>query len=143
MSDYWKKSMITEADCLAYHATGWLGGGMEFHVPKVDIPTVDDSIVVSFESHLIARLGLPPSKFLVAIMNFLGCELVHLNMNAITALSCFTMLCECWLGIVPDTSLFWYFYSLTRYDKVVYSGIGLSLHRSRRKNYIDATFKSS
>jgi hypothetical protein len=143
MSDYWKKSMITEADCLAYHATGWLGGGMEFHVPKVDIPTVDDSIVVSFESHLIAGLGLPPSKFLVAIMNFLGCELVHLNMNAITALSCFTMLCECWLGIVPDTSLFWYFYSLTHYDKVVYSGIGLSLHRSRRKNYIDATFKSS
>jgi hypothetical protein len=143
MSDYWKKSMITEADCLAYHATGGLGGGMEFHVPKVDIPTVDDSTVVSFESHLVAGLGLPPSKFLVAIMNFLGCELVHLNTNAVTALSCFTMLCECWLGIVPDTNLFWYFYSLTRYDKVVYSRIGLSLRRSRRKNYIDATFKSS
>jgi hypothetical protein len=83
------------------------------YVPEVDIPTTHDSIVVCFESHLVVGLGFPPSKFLVAIMNFLGCELVHLNPNAITALSYFTILCECWLGITPDTSLFWYFYSPT------------------------------
>jgi hypothetical protein len=87
--------------------------------------------MVYFESHLITGLGFPPSKFLIAVMNYLGCELVHLNPNAIAALSCFTMLCECWVGIVPDTSLFWYFYSPTQYDKVVYSEIGLSLHHSR------------
>jgi hypothetical protein len=104
---------------------------------------VDGSTVVCFESHLFAGLGLPSSKFLVAIMNFLRCELVHLNLSAITALSCFIMLCKCWLGIVLDTSLFWYFYSSTHYDMVVYSGIGLSLSHSRRKNYIDATFKIS
>jgi hypothetical protein len=67
---------------------------------------VDNSTVVCFESHLITELGLLPSKFLVSILNFLGCELVHLNLNAIVALSCFTMLCECWLGIAPDISLF-------------------------------------
>jgi hypothetical protein len=106
-----KKSTITKDDCLAYHATGWLGGGLESLVPKVDIPTVDGSTMVCFESQLVAGLGLPPSKFLVAIMNFLGCELVHLNPNTIATLSCFTMLCECWIGIAPDTSLFWYFYS--------------------------------
>jgi hypothetical protein len=83
------------------------------YVPEVDIPTTHDSTVVCFESHLVVGLGFPPSKFLVAIMNFLGCELVHLNPNAITALSYFTILCECWLGITPDTSLFWYFYSPT------------------------------
>jgi hypothetical protein len=93
---------------------------------------VDDTMMVCFKSHLIARLGLPPSKFLVVVMGFLGCELVHLNPNAITALSCFTMLCECWIGIASDISLFWYFYSLARYDKVVYSRIRLSLHRHRR-----------
>jgi hypothetical protein len=76
-------------------------------------------------------------------MNFLGCELVHLNPNTIAALSCFAMLSACWLGIVPDTSLFLYFYSLTRYDKTIYSGIGLSPHRSHWKDYIDATFKST
>jgi hypothetical protein len=67
--------------------------------------------IVYFESYLITGLDLPPSKFLYAIMNFLGCELVHFNPNAIIALSCFAMLCECWLGIAPDTSLFWCFYS--------------------------------
>jgi hypothetical protein len=104
---------------------------------------VDGSTMVCFESHLVAGLGLPPSKFLVAIMNFLRCKLVHLNPNTITTLSCFTMLCEWWLGITSDTSLFWYFYSPARYDKVIYCGIGLSLCHSHRKDYIDATFKST
>jgi hypothetical protein len=40
-------------------------------------------------------------------------------------------------------SLFLYFYNLACYDKIVYSRIGLLLHRSRRQAYIDATFKSS
>jgi hypothetical protein len=99
--------------------------------------------MVCFESHLIAGLGLPPSKFLVDTVNFLGCELVHFNPNAITALNYFSMMCECWLGILPDTSLFWYFYSPTQYNKTVYFGIGLSLRHHHSQEYIDATFKSS
>jgi hypothetical protein len=95
MSDNWKKSTITDADCSTYHAASWMGVELEFNVPEVDIPTVDGSTMVYFESHLVVGPGLPPSKFLVAIMNFLGCELVHLNPNAITALSYFTMLREC------------------------------------------------
>jgi hypothetical protein len=51
-------------------------------------------------------LGLPPSKFLVSVLNYIGCELVHLHPNTISALSYFSMLCECWLDIPPDTSLF-------------------------------------
>jgi hypothetical protein len=139
--DYWKKSKVTEVDHSAYHTTGWLGGALESFVPEVDIPTVDNSIVVCIEFHLVARLGLRPSKFLISIINFLRCELIHLNPNAIVALSCFTMLCECWLRIAPDTSLFWYFYSPTRYDKFVFSGIGLSLRHHYRNDYQDALFK--
>jgi hypothetical protein len=112
-------------------------------VPKVDFPTTYGSTVVCIESHLIAGLGLPPSKFFVAIMNFLRYELVHFNTNAIVALSYFSMLCECWLGIPLDTSLFWYFYFPAQYNKVVYSEIGLSLRCHRSQEYIDATFKSS
>jgi hypothetical protein len=74
-------------------------------------PTVYDTTVVCFESHLVAGLGPPHIKFLVAVMSHPGCEVVHFNPNTIAALSCFTMLCECWLGIAPNTSLFWYFYS--------------------------------
>jgi hypothetical protein len=28
LSDYWKKSMVSKADCSASHAIGWLGGGL-------------------------------------------------------------------------------------------------------------------
>jgi hypothetical protein len=106
LSDYWKKSTITEVDRSAYHTTDWLGDALKSFVPIVEVLMVDNSTIVCFESHLIAGLGLSPSKFLVSILNFLGCEVVHLNLNTIAALSCFTMLCECWLGIAPDTSFF-------------------------------------
>jgi hypothetical protein len=131
MSDYWKKSTITEADHQAYHDFSWLTGNLMSTVLEVDFPTTHGSTVVCFESHLIAGLHLPPSKFLVAIMNSLGCELVHFNTNANAALSYFSMLCECWLVIPLDTSLFWYFYSLTRYNKAIYYGIRLSLRHHR------------
>jgi hypothetical protein len=71
----------------------------------VEYPIVDDTIVVCFESHLAVGLGLPPSKFVVAVMSHLGCELVHFNPNAIATLSCFTMLCECWLWIALNINL--------------------------------------
>jgi hypothetical protein len=51
------------------------------------------------------------------------------------------MLCEHWLRIMLDTSLFWYYYSSVRYSKVIYGGIGLSLYRHRRDEYILASFK--
>jgi hypothetical protein len=143
MSDYWKKSTINKANRKAYHSAGWLTSNLESSVSKVDVPTVDGTTMICFESHLIVGLGLPPSMFFIAIMNFLGWELVHLNPNTIAALSFFTMLCESWLGIVLDTSLFWYFYFVARYDKVVFSEIGLSLSHRCWKEYIRASFKGS
>jgi hypothetical protein len=106
MNDFFKKTTVTEEECLAYHSFGWLTSNLISTIPKVNVTTVHISTTICFESYLITRLGLPPSKFLSFIINFLGCELVHFNPNAITALSCFAMLCECWLEIVPDTSLF-------------------------------------
>jgi hypothetical protein len=95
IANYRKKSNVSEANCQAYHDLGWLTGNLISSIPEVDVPTTHDTTMVYFKSHLVAGLGLPPSKFLVAIMNFLGCELVHFNPNAIIALSCFMMLCEC------------------------------------------------
>jgi hypothetical protein len=74
-------------------------------------------------------------------MSYLGCSLVHLNANAVSALSSFAMLCECWLGIPPDTSLFWCYYSPARYSKTIFGGIGLSLRHKCRVEYIKVTFK--
>jgi hypothetical protein len=134
MSNFFKKTTVTEEERLAYHRIGWLTGNLISMIPEVDVPTVHGSTIVCFESYLIARLSLLTSTFLSSIMNFLSCELVQFNPNAIAALSCFAMLCECWLGIALDTSLFWYFYSPVRYTKVIYSGIELSLchHHSQQ-----------
>jgi hypothetical protein len=105
LTDFFKKMTITEDDRKAYHDLGWLVGNLLSFIPEVDVPTVEGFTVLCFESQLVARLGLPPSKFLSSITNYLGCSLVHVNPNVVFTLSSFVMLCECWLGIPPDTSL--------------------------------------
>jgi hypothetical protein len=142
LADFFKKTIVTEADRQTYHDLDWLSGNLISFIPEVDVPTVEGSTVLCFECQLAAGLGLPPSKFLSNIMGYLGCSLVHLNTNTVSALSSFAMLCECWLGIPPDTSLFWYYYSPARYFKTIFVGIGLSLRRKYRDEYIKATFKS-
>jgi hypothetical protein len=106
LADFFKKTIITEADRQAYHDLGWLSGNLISFIPEVDVPTVEGSTILYFECQLATGLGLLPSKFLSIIMSYLGCSLVHLNANVVSALSSFAMLCECWLGIPPDTSLF-------------------------------------
>jgi hypothetical protein len=122
-------------------SAGYLVISISF-ISEVDVPTIEGSTVLCFEYQLAAGLGLPPSKFLSSIMGYLGCSLVHLNANAVSALSSFVMLCECWLGIPSDTSLFWHYYSPAQYSKTIFGGIGLSLRRKYRDEYIKATFKS-
>jgi hypothetical protein len=139
--DHWKKSTVIEADLAAYHAVDWLPGGVISSTSDLEFATIYKIIIACFKSHLITGLDLSPSKFLVSILNFLRCELVHLNPNTIAALSYFSMLCECCLWIAPDTSLFWYFYSPSRYDKQVFFGIGLSLCRHHQNEYPSAKFK--
>jgi hypothetical protein len=142
LSDFFKKTSVTDGKRQAYHERGWLTGNVISSIPEVDVPTIEGSTAICFESHLIARLGLPPSKFLVTVMGYLNCELFHFNHNAIFALSTFVMLYECWLGIASDTSLFWYYYCPMQYSKVVYGRIRLSLCRHRRDEYIPTSFKS-
>jgi hypothetical protein len=95
LMDFFKKSTISNAESKSFHDLGWLTGNLISSVPEVDIPTVDGSIVLYFESHLLAELGLPPSKFLSCIMSFLGCASYHFNANALAAISTFVMLREC------------------------------------------------
>jgi hypothetical protein len=142
VTDFFKKTIVTKDDRRAYHDRGWLTGNLVSFIPEVDVPTIDGSTILYFESQLAVGLGLPPSKFLFSIMNYLGCSLVHLNANAVSGLSSLVILCECWLGIPSDTILFWYYYSPVRYTKILFSRIGHSLRCKRRDEYIKTTFKS-
>jgi hypothetical protein len=142
LTDFFKKMTVTENNRRAYHDRGWLTGNLVLFIPEVDVCTVEGYTILYFESQLAARVGLPLSKFLSSIMNYLKCSLVHLNTNVVSALSSFVMLCKCWLGIPPDTSLFWYYYSPARYTKTIFGGMAFSLRHKRRDEYIKATFKS-
>jgi hypothetical protein len=106
LTDFFKKTTVTEDDRREYHDRGWLIDNLVSFIPEVDVATIEGSTILCFESQLAAGIGLPPSKFLSSIMNYLGCSLVHLNTNTVLALSSFVMLCECGLGIPLDTSLF-------------------------------------
>jgi hypothetical protein len=106
LTNFFKKTNVTKDDRRAYHDRGWLIGNSVSFIPEVDVSTVEGSTIICFESQLTAGVGLPPSKFLSSIMNYLGCSLVHLNSNAVLVFSSFVMLCECWLGIPLDTTLF-------------------------------------
>jgi hypothetical protein len=94
LTDFFKGTTISEEELQAYHNHGCLTGNILSSIPEVDVPTVAGSSVLCFKSHLLAGLGLPPSKFLAAIMNYLSCSLVHFNTNAIAALSNIVMMCE-------------------------------------------------
>jgi hypothetical protein len=95
LSDFFKKTSMTDGESQAYLECGWLTNSVISSVPEVDVPTVDGSTVICFESHLVIELGLPPSKFLATIMGYLNYELFHFNPNSISTLSTFIMLCEC------------------------------------------------
>jgi hypothetical protein len=84
MFNFFKKMTVTDAERQGYHDVGWLTGNLLSSIPEVDVPTIDGFVVLFFKSHLIARLGFPPSKFLVSIMKFHGCSLIHFNPNTLT-----------------------------------------------------------
>jgi hypothetical protein len=50
LTDFFKKTTVTEDDRRAYHDRGWLTGNLVFFIPEVDVPTSDGSTIICFES---------------------------------------------------------------------------------------------
>jgi hypothetical protein len=48
--DFFKKMTMTEDDDQAYHNRGWLTDNLVSFIPEVDVPTVEGSTIVFFES---------------------------------------------------------------------------------------------
>lgn len=138
MYDYWKKTCLTESDLTCFSAKGYLPDNTVRYIPEIkDYPLRKDLELPVFESHLIAGLGFPPSKFFESFCLFFNLEPLHLKTNVVSALSVFVMLCECWLGIPPCLKLFRYFHLLSyyRHDGIVHS-IGVQVRRNKRNEYI-------
>jgi hypothetical protein len=58
ITNYWKKSHVSEANRHAYHDFDWLTGNLISSIHEVDVPTTHDSTVVCFESYMVSGLGL-------------------------------------------------------------------------------------
>jgi hypothetical protein len=71
LTDFFKKTTVTKDDHRAYHDRGWLADNLVSFILEVDVSTVESFIILYFESQLTAGLGLPSSKFLSSIMNYL------------------------------------------------------------------------
>jgi hypothetical protein len=75
-------------------------------------------------------------------LNIWICRILILLKNRVLhVLSSFVKLCECWLRTPLDSYLFCYYYPASQYAKLICDGIGLSLRRHRRDEYILALFK--
>jgi hypothetical protein len=48
MSDFFKKTIVTEEERLSYHIFGWLTGNLISMIPEVDVSIVHDSTIICF-----------------------------------------------------------------------------------------------
>jgi hypothetical protein len=64
LTDFFKKTTVTEDDRRAYHDRGWLTGNLVSFITEVDVPTVEGSTIICFKSQLAVGVGPPLSKFL-------------------------------------------------------------------------------
>jgi hypothetical protein len=50
LTDFFKKMTVTEDNRKAYHNRGWLVGNLLFIISEIDVPTIEGSTVLCFES---------------------------------------------------------------------------------------------
>jgi hypothetical protein len=67
MSDFFKKTIITEEDRLAYHRFDWLTDNLLSMIHEVDVPIVHESTIVCFESYLLAGWAFRGANFFLPL----------------------------------------------------------------------------
>jgi hypothetical protein len=62
--EHWKASMVTEADLATYYAASWLPGEVLSSITDLKFLTIDKTVIVYFESDLMAGLTFLQANFL-------------------------------------------------------------------------------
>jgi hypothetical protein len=110
-----------------------------------DIPTPNMNGIVVLTSFFQRGFGLLVCDFLRSLLDHYKIELVHLNPNSIIKITVFVHLCEAYLGIPLNFSLFKnYFllkYQVSAANQKVISGVGLQTHP--RAGFLDLPLKNS
>ncbi|KAK1616117.1 hypothetical protein QYE76_021634 [Lolium multiflorum] len=102
----WERSKISQQDINMLKKLGISGKQDAIRFPKEEsYPAPPMQYRVSFVDHLIRGLSTPIHVFLRGLLFMYGLQLHHLIPNSILDISIFITLCESFLGIQPNWSL--------------------------------------
>ncbi|KAK1608741.1 hypothetical protein QYE76_032414 [Lolium multiflorum] len=102
----WERSKISQQDINMLKRLGISGKQDAIRFPKEEsYPAPPMQCRVSFVDHLICGLSTPIHDFLHGLLFMYGLQLHHLTPNSILHISIFITLCESFLGIQPNWSL--------------------------------------
>lgn len=111
----WQHSVVMKKDLDRLVDAGLLRPlieGNEWLVPEQESsPEWKVGYIVSFVHFYERGVGVPPHDFFCAVLFHYGCELDHLNPNGIQQVSTFLVLCEDFLGVSPNFTLWKHFFS--------------------------------
>jgi hypothetical protein len=110
-----------------------------------DIPTSNTNKIVVLSSFFQHEFGLPTSQFLCGLLHHYKIELVYLNPNSIHQIVILVHLCEAFLGVPQNVSLFKSYFLLNYQPSAdrwkVIGGIGLQTHP--HSDFLDLPMKTS
>jgi hypothetical protein len=107
------KSTSTSASLMKLQEDGALPGrGTMEREPGGIEPEPVLGRMVAVEDYILCGFLLPPSEFLLIVLNLYSLSLLHLNPNSIAFLSIFSYLCEAYIGVEPFLDLFRFYYEL-------------------------------
>ncbi|KAK1694763.1 hypothetical protein QYE76_011460 [Lolium multiflorum] len=102
----WERSKISQQDINILKKLGISGKQDALRFPKEEsYPAPPMQYRVSFVDHLIRGLSTPIHDFLCGLLFMYGLQLHHLTPNSILHISIFITLCESFLGVQPNWSL--------------------------------------
>ncbi|RLN39335.1 uncharacterized protein C2845_PM01G05450 [Panicum miliaceum] len=113
-----------------------------------EAPAPPNGYIVSFAHFHERGFAAPPSPFFRGLLHYYGLEVQHLNPNGIQHIAAFVALCEGFLGIEPNFSLWKYFFTVSLYQKaekrsgqpratlVAIGCAGIHLRQSRAREYM-------
>jgi hypothetical protein len=74
-----------------------------------EIPTPNTNEIVLSKAFFLRGFGLPSCNFFRGLLHHFKIELIHLNLNSILQITVFMHLCEAYLVILPNFTLFKFF----------------------------------
>jgi hypothetical protein len=74
-----------------------------------EIPTPNTNEIVLSKAFFLRGFGLPSCNFFRGLLHHCKIELIHLNLNSILQITVFMHLCEAYLVILPNFTLFKFF----------------------------------